>query len=317
MGMIAYLVVVRPYKEENQQTTTVVDEIILLICLFFFVYIYLNQDTMDVDSKKNLGWIIILIMMFSILKNLFVLLYFGFLNMRKKMKAMFSAEDEALDSPHTSDDNSDTIDSIDTDEIEEDVRQEEIEKEAYNERMRKKEKERKKREREKAQFIEGEEAQGMIVQQPIVVQPAMMYDQWGRAVPMVVQPVMMMVPQSMMAPGQYGQAQMAQSPKKNERMVVPGQLVDDNADIDAHNETPIGPNDAKKAAQRLKQNNFFSAEKTVKADEAINELEQVANEDADYGYDYGDYGDYGAEYGAEQAPEEKEEEKAEWGETHD
>lgn len=49
---------------------------------------------MDIDSKKNMGWIIILIMMFSILKNLFVLLYFGFLNMRKKMKAMFSAEDE-------------------------------------------------------------------------------------------------------------------------------------------------------------------------------------------------------------------------------
>lgn len=75
-------------------------------------------------------------MMFSILKNLFVVLYFGFLNMRKKMKAMFSAEDEQLDSPHTSDDNSDTIDSIDTDEIEEEVRKEEYEREEYNERIK-------------------------------------------------------------------------------------------------------------------------------------------------------------------------------------
>jgi hypothetical protein len=88
---------------------------------------------MDIDEKKSLGWIVIFIMLFSILKNLFVVLYFGFVNMRKKMKSMFSAEDEALDSPHTSDDNSDTIDSIPTEEIEEEVRKEEYEKEEYNE----------------------------------------------------------------------------------------------------------------------------------------------------------------------------------------
>lgn len=41
------------------------------------------------------------------------------------MRAMFSAEDEMIDSPHTSDDNSDTIDSVDTEEIEEEVRKEE------------------------------------------------------------------------------------------------------------------------------------------------------------------------------------------------
>jgi flagellar biosynthesis/type III secretory pathway M-ring protein FliF/YscJ len=103
---------------------------------------------MDIDSKKNLGWIIILIMLFSIMKNLFVLLYFGFINMRKKMKAMFSAEDEQLDSPHTSDDNSDTIDSIDTDEIEEEVQREEKEREMYNERIKQRQADRKQKEAE-------------------------------------------------------------------------------------------------------------------------------------------------------------------------
>jgi hypothetical protein len=97
---------------------------------------------MAIEDKKNLGWIVIFIMIFSILKNLFVLLYFGFINMRKKMKAMFSAEDEALDSPHTSDDNSDTIDSIPTEEIEEEVRKEEYEKEEFNERIRARQQER-------------------------------------------------------------------------------------------------------------------------------------------------------------------------------
>ncbi len=109
---------------------------ILFVCVLFFVYIYLKQDVMPIEDKKSLGWIIIFIMLFSILKNLFVVLYFGFLNMRKKMKSMFSAEDEQLDSPHTSDGNSDTIDSIPTEEIEEEVRREEYEKEEYNEKIK-------------------------------------------------------------------------------------------------------------------------------------------------------------------------------------
>ena len=71
------------------------------------------------------GWILMLIMVFTIFKNLCILLYCGFLNMRKKMRSMFSAEDEQLDSPHTSDNESDTIDSVDTEEIEDEVRKEE------------------------------------------------------------------------------------------------------------------------------------------------------------------------------------------------
>ncbi len=81
-------------------------------------------------------------MLSSILKNLFVVLYFGFVNMRKKMKSMFSAEDEMLDSPHTSDDKSDTIDSIPTEEIEEDIRKEVYEKDEFNERIKQRQEQR-------------------------------------------------------------------------------------------------------------------------------------------------------------------------------
>ena len=86
--------IVRPYKEETQQTTIVVDEIILFIVQMFFIYIYLNEDTITDAQNINLGWVIMFIMIFSILKNLVVLMYNGFLNMRKKMRSMFSAEDE-------------------------------------------------------------------------------------------------------------------------------------------------------------------------------------------------------------------------------
>lgn len=98
---------------------------------------------MAIEDKKNLGWVIIIIMMFSILKNLFVVLYFGFLNMRKKMREMFSAEDDQIDTPHTSDDASDTIDSVDTSDIEEEIRREEYERHEYNERIKKRQEERK------------------------------------------------------------------------------------------------------------------------------------------------------------------------------
>ena len=59
LSMTLYFVFVRPYKEENQQTTTVVDELILFVVILFFVYIYMKQDEMPIEDKKNLGWIII------------------------------------------------------------------------------------------------------------------------------------------------------------------------------------------------------------------------------------------------------------------
>jgi hypothetical protein len=172
LSMAAYFVFVRPYKEENQQTTTVIDELILFVCVLFFIYLYMKQDEMPIEEKKSLGWIIIFIMVFSIIKNLFVLLYFGFLNMRKKMKAMFSAEDEALDSPHTSDDNSDTIDSIPTEEIEEEVRKEEYEKEEFNERIKQKQMER--AAAMKTQLPPGMPMSQMMMQQPMMMAPGMM-----------------------------------------------------------------------------------------------------------------------------------------------
>lgn len=150
---------------------------------------------MDVDSKKNLGWIIILIMMFSILKNLFVLLYFGFLNMRKKMKAMFSAEDEQLDSPHTSDNNSDTIDSIDTDEIEEDVRKEEYEREEYNERIKARQEERQAQMKMAPQVIQGQTQMMMMPMAVGMIGMPVMYEHFGNPMPMMMPQSQMMMQQ--------------------------------------------------------------------------------------------------------------------------
>ena len=48
---------------------------------------------MQADEKKNLGWGIVLLIMFSVCKNFGVVLYFGMREARKKMHKMFLAED--------------------------------------------------------------------------------------------------------------------------------------------------------------------------------------------------------------------------------
>ena len=80
--------------------------------------------------------------------------------------------------------------------------------------------------------------------------------------------------------------------------------------------TPQGPPPSVKPNRK---NNFFGDERPVTANQQLEELEQVVNEgnaeDEAYGYEYGDYGEYGQEgYGQEAAvPEEKkDQEKVSW-----
>jgi hypothetical protein len=223
-----------------------VDELILFVCVLFFVYIYFKQDEMPVEESKSLGWVIIFIMLFSILKNLFVLLYFGFLNMRKKMKSMFSAEDEALDSPHTSDGNSDTIDSIPTEEIEDEVRREVYEKQEYNERIKQRQDERGIKNKDGSQFNNNMQQQ--------------QYNPYAQGNPMMMMamgpPMMMMYPgQMMMAPPG---AMMYQDPNA----IMEIQNFDDQ---EAEEVTPFEPKQEKAyemedyvpKAKQKRQNNFF------------------------------------------------------------
>jgi hypothetical protein len=73
--MMAYLIYVKPFKEENQQTTTVVDELCILICVcLFLIILFVDLKT---DSKTKLGWGIIVLIVLSVSKNFFVVIYFG------------------------------------------------------------------------------------------------------------------------------------------------------------------------------------------------------------------------------------------------
>ena len=93
IAMLIYLVTVKPFAEENQQTATVVDEIVIMICVSLFILLYVNDATMDLDSKKNMGWVIIIIVMFSVLKNFGIVIYFGIKSARKGFDKIFGQED--------------------------------------------------------------------------------------------------------------------------------------------------------------------------------------------------------------------------------
>ncbi|CDW90898.1 cadg multi-domain protein [Stylonychia lemnae] len=72
--MILYLITVKPFHSESQQTTTVIDEFVILLCLL--VFIQLGGSQMTQDKRKNLGWILIFLILSSVCKNFGVVLYF-------------------------------------------------------------------------------------------------------------------------------------------------------------------------------------------------------------------------------------------------
>eukprot|EP00347_Sterkiella_histriomuscorum_P006839 403351236 len=126
LAMILYLIIVRPFKEESQQTTTVLDEFVIMLCVGMFLLIY--KSKLGPDDLKDYGWGIVILILFSVIKNFSVVIYFGVLQARKKIKQMFQEEDLQKDSPHTSDDEYDLVNEQDenfnTLELIEEIRQE-------------------------------------------------------------------------------------------------------------------------------------------------------------------------------------------------
>ena len=76
IAMIAYLITVRPFREENQQTTTVIDELVIMVVLCMFLA-YVFKPSMNGTERTNLGWVIIGLICFSVIKNFTVVIYFG------------------------------------------------------------------------------------------------------------------------------------------------------------------------------------------------------------------------------------------------
>ncbi|CDW90923.1 fu domain containing protein [Stylonychia lemnae] len=109
--MIQYLTVNKPFKQENLQTTTVLDEFIILFIAIIISMLHILDYNMD--ERKKYGWIIIFLIVFSVVKNFGVVVYFGLHNASKTYSKLFNQEDREIDSPHTSDNESiDTVDNV-------------------------------------------------------------------------------------------------------------------------------------------------------------------------------------------------------------
>ena len=103
-----------------------VDEIVIMFTVVLFIVLYLKPMTNS--ERINFGWGIICLILFSVVKNFGIVIYFGFFTAKKKLAEMFSADDMQKDSPHTSDNDSDTVQDIETDEVLEELKAEELKK---------------------------------------------------------------------------------------------------------------------------------------------------------------------------------------------
>jgi len=55
--------------------TTTLDEFVIMISVVIFIMI--DADMIGVDDKKNVGWLIVGLILFSVVKNFSIVLYFG------------------------------------------------------------------------------------------------------------------------------------------------------------------------------------------------------------------------------------------------
>ena len=62
-----------------------------MVCVILFIVLFRNKFTPD--EQKQLGWGIIMLIMFSVCKNFSVVIYFGVKGAREKLRKMFSADD--------------------------------------------------------------------------------------------------------------------------------------------------------------------------------------------------------------------------------
>ena len=98
----------------------------IMLTVVLFIVLYLKPMTSS--ERINFGWGIICLILFSVVKNFGIVIYFGFFSAKKKLTEMFAADDQQKDSPHTSDNDSDSIPEIDTEEIVAEIKKEETSK---------------------------------------------------------------------------------------------------------------------------------------------------------------------------------------------
>jgi len=49
--MISFLIIVRPFKEENQRVTTVIDELIIMTCTILFIVFKVDEEMSNSKRK--------------------------------------------------------------------------------------------------------------------------------------------------------------------------------------------------------------------------------------------------------------------------
>lgn len=74
------------------------------------------------EQKNKIGWVMIALILFSIVKNFAVVIYFQYKFLKQQFLKLFNMHHKQIDSPHTSDDGSN--DSVHSEDLKEEDQRE-------------------------------------------------------------------------------------------------------------------------------------------------------------------------------------------------
>lgn len=86
IGMIAYMIKLRPFKSELQQVIGVTDEFTLIFGMILLYWLFKNQY--NIQKSQQIGLIIVGVVVLSICKNMGVIFYITITNAYTKIKKM-------------------------------------------------------------------------------------------------------------------------------------------------------------------------------------------------------------------------------------
>ncbi len=75
--------------------------VIFATLIVFLIYIF--KPNLTAEERTNFGWLIIVLILFSVAKNLVIVIWFGIVSTKKTLNSMFGGEDKEIDSFHTDD----------------------------------------------------------------------------------------------------------------------------------------------------------------------------------------------------------------------
>ena len=84
--MLAYLVCVRPYRNEVLLATTSIDEAVIGVCVIVMTVLWVNERNFTEEKKSTIGLGLVALILVSVSKNFAIIIYSSLGGLRGRCK---------------------------------------------------------------------------------------------------------------------------------------------------------------------------------------------------------------------------------------